>query len=88
MRGGKIYNVCFSEGKAFQIAFRHYPQHYSGTGDLFTSVMTACILKGKSLRRAVKTAGRFVKRAVGYSVARNAEGTFGVDFEQFLHTLH
>lgn len=88
VRGGKIYNVCFSEGKAFRIAFRHYPQHYSGTGDLFTSVMTACILKGKSLRRAVKTAGRFVKRAVGYSVARNAEGTFGVDFEQFLHTLH
>lgn len=57
---------------------------YHGTGDVFASALTAALLKGKTLKKAVETAVVFT---VG-SIKRTAEGgmdhRYGVDFERGL----
>lgn len=60
---------------------------FSGTGDIFASVVCAMIMKGKSFENAVSTAGEFISKAIRYTVNSEAPLTDGVIFEPVLYTL-
>ncbi len=60
---------------------------FSGTGDIFASVVCAMIMKGKSFEYAVSTAGSFISQAIRYTVNSDAPLTDGVIFEPVLYTL-
>lgn len=62
-------------------------QVFSGTGDIFASVVCAMILKGKTLVQAVSDAGEFISDAIKYTVKSGAPLTEGVIFEPVLYTL-
>lgn len=62
-------------------------RYFSGTGDIFASVVCAMVLKGKSLSEAVGTAGKFISSALKYTVDSGAPLTEGVIFEPLLCTL-
>lgn len=62
-------------------------QMFSGTGDIFASVVCAMILKGKTLVQSVNTAGKFISDAINYTVKSGAPLTEGVIFEPVLYTL-
>lgn len=62
-------------------------QVFSGTGDIFASVVCAMILKGKTLVQAVNCAGEFISGAIKYTVKSGAPLTEGVIFEPLLYTL-
>lgn len=67
----------------------HVPVYYPGTGDLFTSVLTACLCGEKTcgLRQAVETAAWFVRDCAQYTSALGTPAIEGVQFEKLLGRL-
>ena len=61
---------------------------FSGTGDLFTSCITGCLVKGMSLQQALNQAVAFLQPAIEQSTAENTPGIHGVCFEDYLYLLH
>lgn len=79
---GKIGELIFSKGKQEYVMLSKIPAAYHGTGDIFSSVMTACYLGGKSLNESCLTAGKFVADCMR---ATPADHFYGVCFETCLN---
>ena len=61
---------------------------FLGTGDIFASVVTGCLLKGHSLDKAMDDAVDFVSLCVEATVHDPEKRWYGVSFEKYLHLLH
>ena len=61
---------------------------FSGTGDLFTSCVTGCLVNGMSLQQSLDKAVAFLQPAIEQSTAENTPGNHGVCFEKYLYLLH
>ncbi len=88
VRKDKLFNCGIeSDGAYFEQEIELLPFHMHGTGDLFTSVLTAGLVRGHRLEAAVQSAARFVWDAMAYS--KDVEDAFdrGVAFEPFAHRL-
>lgn len=75
------------QGKYWCVWSEFLPADYSGTGDIFTSVLIGSLLGGDSLPMAIDRATQFVSLAIrttyGYDVSRK----HGVLLERVLHSL-
>jgi len=60
---------------------------FCGTGDLFASVLTGALVKGRALPEAVRQAAEFVHACCVRTAAQNLPVREGVDFEPLLHLL-
>ncbi len=60
---------------------------YSGTGDVFASIIAADAVNGVDFFDSVKKASRFVKKCIQRSVELDIPKEDGVCFEELLHTL-
>lgn len=60
---------------------------YSGTGDLFASVLSAGMVKGVSMTDCVKKAVRFLSLSISDAVAEGQDRNDGVCFETHLNEL-
>ena len=87
--GQKLSNVGFDResGSFWRIDWDHIPVHYPGTGDIFTSVLTASLLKGESLPIALNRATTFTEIAVKTTYSYGTEPRLGVLFEDCLSWL-
>ena len=56
---------------------------YSGTGDLFASVLSAGLVKGESLRICAEKAVRMLRAAIGDAVKSGSDRNDGVEFEKY-----
>ena len=63
------------------------PGSFSGTGDLFASVIIAAAVKGYEPADAVRLAQRFLSAAIKDSIDHNVYPPEGTDFEPHLHLL-
>ena len=82
------YSVYDKESGSFwRIDWDHIPVHYPGTGDIFTSVLTASLLKGESLPIALNRATTFTEIAVKTTYSYGTEPRLGVLFEDCLSWL-
>ena len=61
-----------------------YPGTYYGTGDIFASVLTAGLMKGKNCFDAAKKAMNFTASAIKETYEAGTDPRFGVAFEEFL----
>lgn len=72
---------------------RHYCEcdrlggSYSGTGDIFASIIAASAIKRTSLSAAVDTATRFIADAVADTECESVDRRHGVNFEKNLYRL-
>lgn len=87
--GQKLSNIGFDResGSFWRIDWDHIPVHYPGTGDIFTSVLTASLLKGESLPIALNRATTFTEIAVKTTYSYGTEPRLGVLFEDCLSWL-
>lgn len=71
------------------IFHEHIPVYYPGTGDLFTSVLTARLFADQpySLHDAVESAALFVMECAKYTNAQGSPTIEGVQFEKQLYRL-
>jgi pyridoxine kinase len=60
---------------------------FHGTGDLFASVLTGALVKGKCLYDAAEQAADFVRICVAHTAPQNTPDREGVDFEPMLPSL-
>ncbi|MCM1228443.1 MAG: pyridoxamine kinase [Clostridium sp.] len=88
VRYDNMINITY-DGSGFNFdAIHRESQIFSGTGDIFASVVCAMILKGRSLTEAVTAAGEFISRAIEYTVNAGSPLKEGIVFEPVLHILN
>lgn len=78
--------ICRSEGYTWVFAKKH-GKSYSGTGDLFASILSAGMVKGWSVERCVKKAVDFLGKAILDAVTEGTDRNDGVCFEKYLFEL-
>lgn len=88
-RPGLVGAACFDreEGKIDIRTAAQVPVEYSGTGDLFASVMLGGLLRGESLCDAVQLAVNFVQKCAAFTLQLGGDRREGVMFERLLKDL-
>ena len=86
---GQTGALCFdrADGSIKAVQVQRVPRDFSGTGDLFTSVLTGAMVKGVPLIQAARTAADFVQSCAARTLAAGNTDGEGVDFEPLLGTL-
>lgn len=77
----KIGAAVFDGETAAYVFAERVPVAYHGTGDIFTSTLTAAYLRDRSLKSAAQIAANFTARCIKKALTDNREERFGVDFE-------
>lgn len=73
-------------GEYFNVPYRFIKAHFPGTGDIFTSLLTGELLKGKTLPQAVKKAVDLLERLI-FMEQDVAERNNGIRIEKYLSVL-
>ena len=88
-KAGQTGALCFdrADGSVQAVQVPRVPRDFSGTGDLFTSVLTGAMVKGASLVQAAQIAADFVRSCAARTLAAGNTDGEGVDFEPLLGRL-
>lgn len=85
---GNIQNFIYETGKAYTIIeTKKIGDDRSGTGDVFTSIVAASIVKGLDIVTAVKKATDFISKAIEYTAKIGTPVCEGICFEEYLTEL-
>lgn len=85
--GGDIGNLTVSGGEARLTRSKRIGESFSGTGDIFSSVVLGCLLRGDTVFEATETAADFVGMAIADTIKEPHDPLYGVNFEKFLNYL-
>ena len=85
----KIGIACYDSDSQKSSWYFHekMPQNFHGTGDIFASVLTGALVRGKTLEEACRLAADFVVEAIRATLSHKDYNWYGVDFESVLHLL-
>lgn len=87
-REEKIGNFVYEKGEASSfIGTKKIGGERSGTGDVFTGIITGSIVRGDSLTTSVRKAIDFIGKALAYTETLNLPPAQGIAFEEFLTEL-
>lgn len=81
--------LCFDRdsGESKAVQTPREPQDFSGTGDLFASVLAGGVARGVPLFQAAQAAADFVRDCIARTLAEGLTEQDGVDFEPLLGQL-
>lgn len=85
--GAKIGNLMITKDHCQMIAFPYIGGSFSGTGDLFASVLAGGTARGDELESLCRLAGEFTLAAMKDSVEAGVESIGGTEFERHLGML-
>lgn len=80
-----ISNIVFDNGIISKVSCQKIGGYFSGTGDVFASVLTGSLLNGNSLVDSCKKAGDFISNTI--KVTNVTDGNDGISFEKTLKEL-
>lgn len=86
-KGDYIYNGFFEKGKTDFYKSRQYGTNFSGSGDIFASIICGSVLNGVDTSSAVSKATDFLEEVIADTVKENYEPNHGINFEKFLYKL-
>lgn len=81
-----VWGFDGGSGEYFTVPYRFIKAHFPGTGDIFTSLLTGQLLKGRSLPQAVKKAVDLLERLI-FMEQDVAERNNGIRIEKYLSVL-
>lgn len=86
---GQTGTLCFDRdsGESKAVQTPREPQDFSGTGDLFASVLAGGAARGVPLFQAAQAAADFVRDCIARTLAEGLTEQDGVDFEPLLGQL-
>ncbi|WP_455538285.1 pyridoxamine kinase [Terrisporobacter sp.] len=89
IRDDMIYNLSYDREKneSFTYGLKYDNYSYSGTGDIFVSIVCGLITNNYDLDFAVKTASDFIYKCISYTSKYENDRNQGVMFEMFLNDL-
>lgn len=86
--GTYIGNVIYEQGcKPHILKVKRVGHERSGTGDVYSSIIAAGVVRGISFTESIKKASDFVKKCIVATEKFDIPPTDGVCFEEVLHTL-
>ena len=82
----EILNILYiKKSDEFYIEkFSYNNYSYSGTGDIFASLITGYFLRGYDIKLALKKASSFIKKAIDKTIPTLRDPRYGVQFESIL----
>lgn len=83
----EIYNLVCEKNGYSQVKSQIFGGSYSGTGDLFASVICAKAVLGIPLKTAVATASKFLEKSVQSSFNEGTDRNDGINFQEYLEVL-
>ena len=87
-RDGYIENFIFEDDQPYKIVkVKKVGEDRSGTGDVFTSIVSASIVKGEDFAMSVEKAANFISKSLIFTNNLNLPTNCGVCFEEFLTEL-
>lgn len=84
---GEIYNLVCEKNSHSQTKSQIFGGSYSGTGDLFASVICAKAVLGVPLKTAVATASKFLEKSVQSTFYEGTDRNDGINFQEYLEVL-
>lgn len=81
-----VWGFDGGSGAYFTVPYRFIKAHFPGTGDIFTSLLTGQLLKGRSLPQAVQKAVDLLERLI-FMEQDVAERNNGIRIEKYLSVL-
>lgn len=89
IKENKIYNYAYDKAtdEIFTVKSDFNYQSYSGTGDVFTSIIIGLLLNGHNLKSSIKKATNFIYKVINYTSKYNTNPKEGIMFEIFLKEL-
>lgn len=89
INNGQIATACYdSETKeGFSYSTKRTKTQYSGTGDIFASVLCGCLTKGLPLKSSIEIASEFVRETTEFTMEMGTPLLDGIAFEPFLVKL-
>lgn len=87
-RQGAIENFIFERNKPYKvIQVEKIGEDRPGTGDVFSSIVSASLVKGEDFADSVRKATDFISKSLNFTTNLNLPGSYGVCFEEFLTEL-
>lgn len=87
-QGTQIFNFVYEKDKnAKLIATRKIGGDRSGTGDVFSSIVTGALIQGDDFEKAVRRAIAFLDKAIAFTVRQDLPWNYGICFEEYLKEL-
>lgn len=83
----QIGNLCIEENRSAWTSVPFNGKSYSGTGDLFASVLMGSLMRGSEMTRAIQLAEKFLTASIEDTSIENTPEVAGVNFEKYLHML-
>lgn len=89
IENSNILNLAYDQDSndVFFTSVNYNNCSYSGTGDIFTSILCGLITNNYNLKDAVNIATKFIYRTINYTSKFSTDRNDGVMFEMFLHDL-
>lgn len=82
-----IGNMYLDGSRTYYDAIPYIGKSYSGTGDLFASVIMGGMMRGEDLRKSVQLAESFLTAAIKDTFLEQTPEEAGVNFEKYLKML-
>lgn len=83
-----VSNLCYEKGKGYEMIRTHkIGNSRSGTGDIFSAIISADAVNGVEFTKSVRKASKFIKQCIQKSIEMDIPLTDGVCFEELLYTL-
>ncbi len=87
-QGNQIFNYIFEKNKTSELlSTRKIGEDRSGTGDVFSSIVTGALIQGQDFKTAVTRAVRFLDKAIAYTAQMNLPWNYGICFEEYLKEI-
>ena len=87
-KGKCLYNGVFTKQDCSFVKAECHGGSFSGTGDIFASIVFSSVVNGESLVSAVKKAVSFIEKATADTAKEPYDRNDGINFEKFLYQLH
>lgn len=85
--GGVHCNLSAEDGVLTVIPFEKQPVSYPGTGDIFASLVTVMLLRGKKLSESVEKAAKIVLESIKYTNSISSDPRRGVAISQLVKEI-
>ena len=82
-----IYNLAICKDGISENRSSYFDKSFSGTGDLFASVVCGCKVNGMSTKASIELASSFIYHSIEDTVKDNIPGNDGINFEKFIIEL-
>ena len=83
----RLYNAVITKEGIFHTSSDIYGIGYSGTGDIFASIICGYLVQDLSVENAVVKATKFIEESVKDSFNQGIARNYGVNFEKYLYLL-